>query len=449
MIKLNFLVALLFFCFEVCANSDLDNRLTSAAVEGNIETIKTLINDGANVNFEDEYKHTPLHWAAVQGHAEIIKYLIEKGVNVNVENLDKNTPIHWAAWNGHKEAVKTLIDHGANVNAEDKDKATPLHKAAENGHTDTVKYLVNHGANVTARNNQNKTPLEVALKLGQEGVKLLTKPEKTSKTKNACSQFPRIEPVTSRIIGGDVAEKGEFPWMAALVYMDNFKLSFGCSGTIISEFYVMTAAHCARKRRPPVAVRLGKVNVTDESRSNYQTDYYIANIRRHPNYSSFTKKNDIALLRLTVQIYFTNTIRPACLHTDMGDIDNSTKVIVTGWGITDPEKPNSQSNELLKIKINTMPLSECNTIYTKHDVLKNEEVFHLDIGQYCAYDPAGIKDSCQGDSGGPLQHIPNNDANEATIVAIVSFGNGCGLKLPGIYTRVSHYINWIESVVWP
>ncbi|XP_031617181.1 serine protease persephone-like [Contarinia nasturtii] len=243
--------------------------------------------------------------------------------------------------------------------------------------------------------------------------------------------------------------------MAALGYNDHLKISFGCGGTIISERYIMTAAHCIKAGRPPVLVRLGKIDLTDESPSNYRTNYYIQNFTRHPNYSMNMEKNDIALLRLTKKISFNNNIRPACLHTDMGDIDNRTKLTVTGWGITIPGDPDSQSNLLLKIEINTMPLSECNTTYLNHDTLKTQTVFRdgLDDGQYCAHDLDGqdpfIKDACQGDSGGPLAHIPNNDPNEATIVGIVSFGHSCGLKLPGIYTRVAHYIPWIQSIVWP
>lgn len=57
-------------------------------------------------------------------------------------------------------------------------------------------------------------------------------------------------------------------------------------------------------------------------------------------------------------------------------------------------------------------------------------------------------DTCQGDSGGPLQII-HTKTKMATVVGIVSAGYSCGNALPGIYTRVATFIDWIESYVWP
>lgn len=68
-------------------------------------------------------------------------------------------------------------------------------------------------------------------------------------------------------------------------------------------------------------------------------------------------------------------------------------------------------------------------------------------GQYCAIDPEFKRDSCRGDSGGPLQIF--DKSKTARIVGIVSFGISCGTQLPGIYTRVAHYVDWIASHVWP
>lgn len=108
------------------------------------------------------------------------------------------------------------------------------------------------------------------------------------------------------------------------------------------------------------------------------------------------------------------------------------------------------SNDLLKIDLKTMPLSECNTNLLDYNKNRNQASLRngVDRSQYCAHDPVGKKDSCQGDSGGPLQ-TDHSLANPAKLVGVVSFGIGCGRGRPGIYTRVAHYIDWIGPHVWP
>lgn len=97
-----------------------------------------------------------------------------------------------------------------------------------------------------------------------------------------------------------------------------------------------------------------------------------------------------------------------------------------------------------------MPLADCNTTLLEFNKFRNLAFLQNGISdsQYCAYDPDGEKDSCQGDSGGPLQIVlPKTET--AKVVGIVSFGMGCGIGLPGVYTRVASYVDWIESIVWP
>lgn len=57
------------------------------------------------------------------------------------------------------------------------------------------------------------------------------------------------------------------------------------------------------------------------------------------------------------------------------------------------------------------------------------------------------EDSCQGDSGGPLFKY-NHENGRYFLYGIVSYGVGCGRReYPGIYTRVSHYIDWIRRTI--
>lgn len=98
----------------------------------------------------------------------------------------------------------------------------------------------------------------------------------------------------------------------------------------------------------------------------------------------------------------------------------------------------------------TISLTECNATYLEFNKKANIRALRSGISetQYCAYDPNGVKDSCAGDGGGPLQMVTGDTAT-TKIVGIVSFGVSCGSRLPGIYTRVGSYLDWIESIVWP
>lgn len=105
---------------------------------------------------------------------------------------------------------------------------------------------------------------------------------------------------------------------------------------------------------------------------------------------------------------------------------------------------------LQKVQLKSMPLPECQAKLGEFNERANLAPFRnqIDQSQYCAYDPQGRNDSCQGDSGGPLQYFPGG-TNMAEIVGIVSFGISCGSTLPGLYTRIANYMDWIEPIVWP
>lgn len=106
------------------------------------------------------------------------------------------------------------------------------------------------------------------------------------------------------------------------------------------------------------------------------------------------------------------------------------------------------SNKLMKVTIDMIDYNECNKTFAadvggralKHGVMKY---------QLCAGVMKGGKDTCQGDSGGPLQVILKKPYCMYEIIGVTSFGKFCGFRSsPAIYTRVSHYIKWIESIVW-
>jgi serine/threonine protein kinase len=139
-----------------------NEKLLEASEKGDVEKVKKLLKEGANVNAKGKYGWTPLHMAAKNGHIEVVKLLIENGAYVNAKGNDGYTPLHDAAWNGHIEVVKLLIENGAYVNAESKYGRTPLHMAAITGHIEVVKLLLEHGVDPNIKNNEGKTAIDIA-----------------------------------------------------------------------------------------------------------------------------------------------------------------------------------------------------------------------------------------------------------------------------------------------
>lgn len=104
------------------------------------------------------------------------------------------------------------------------------------------------------------------------------------------------------------------------------------------------------------------------------------------------------------------------------------------------------STGLLKADLTLVANSVCSAGYIGESSL----VDGILPSQICAGDETGERDTCQGDSGGPLQVVTwLNFQRIYHVIGITSFGRGCATTQPGVYTRVSYYLDWIESVVWP
>ena len=122
------------------------NSLHKAAAAGDIEQVKKLISEGANIDAKDKQGRTPLHNAAANGRMEVAELLIEKGANVNALHNSGGTPLHVAVNGGHKEIVELLITKGADINVKNRAGSTPLNNAMNRGYTEIVELLRAHGA---------------------------------------------------------------------------------------------------------------------------------------------------------------------------------------------------------------------------------------------------------------------------------------------------------------
>jgi ankyrin repeat protein len=124
--------------------------LHAAAAEGNIDVVKSLLEQGVDVDSCNEDNRTPLHRAAYKGNVDVVRLLIERGAEVDLRDKFGWIPLHSASRYGHLEVSRILINHGTNVNARQRNHWTPIHFSARNGYLEIAKLLLEHGADVLA-----------------------------------------------------------------------------------------------------------------------------------------------------------------------------------------------------------------------------------------------------------------------------------------------------------
>ncbi|XP_065332837.1 trypsin-1-like [Cloeon dipterum] len=238
-----------------------------------------------------------------------------------------------------------------------------------------------------------------------------------------------------RVVGGVEAVPHSLPWMAILVSQKRNYAPF-CGGSIISDKYILSAAHCHDQNMTveDLKVILGEHDrcLQDKVTGIFSVD----KVLKHPSFRHTDFFADIMLLRLSMRISFNRVIRPICLPPPGSSYENNWAV-VSGWGTQNSSGPLQCS-----LKQTTIPIlsqQEC-ALKSKYP----PSAMHATL--FCAgLLVQGGRDSCQGDSGGPLQLV-HPRSRRYTLVGIVSNGIGCGLpNYPGLYTAVSKFIGWIAA----
>jgi len=258
---------------------------------------------------------------------------------------------------------------------------------------------------------------------------------------------------SDRIYGGGLTYVDEFPWAALLEYRAkrSSQTTYACGGSLISSRYVITAAHCINVGDWELfSVRLGEwdlesdVDCYQDDCADPPIDVPVEQKIRHEGYDpkDGNTANDIALLRLAQPVKSTYFVKPICLPTEpklsaRNKDYTGQSFDVTGWGKTEW---GIKSRYKLAVSVPVVNKAQCNRAYEPNRLTITDK-------QICA-GGGDTKDSCNGDSGGPLmaRDKTSKGVSYMYILGIVSYGpEKCATEgVPGVYTRVSEYIDWIK-----
>ena len=142
-------------------DSDNEKDLITAAYNGDLEYVRELLEDGADIEVETEKDETALMQAAWPGHIEVVKLLLERGAKVDAKDEDGDTSLIKAAYHGRLEVVRLLLAHKARVDLQDDAGYTALIVAAWQNHSEVVRLLLEHGAEVNIKNAAGQSALSI------------------------------------------------------------------------------------------------------------------------------------------------------------------------------------------------------------------------------------------------------------------------------------------------
>ncbi|XP_029909969.1 ovochymase-2 [Myripristis murdjan] len=261
-----------------------------------------------------------------------------------------------------------------------------------------------------------------------------------------------------RVVGGTEATYGSHPWLVSL----QSKGSHFCGGAILTERWIMTAAHCfasvSKEFLDGVRVVVGEFDqrVHDEE----EQVFLIKNISVHEKYKHAVPMSyDIALLELDQRVQLGVHVQPICLPLPNENFLPKTRCVVGGWGRM--KERGRLPAVLREVQLDLVEPARCKYVLQtvrSSTLYQGPERLQPAMTVLCAGPERGGKDACQGDSGGPLVCPGGSGGRRWVALGLTSWGKGCGRSWgnnssrppsrrgsPGVFTDIKLLLPWIKS----
>ncbi|CAF0764492.1 unnamed protein product [Brachionus calyciflorus] len=257
---------------------------------------------------------------------------------------------------------------------------------------------------------------------------------------NDCGVSNRNSKVLTQfsIINGQKATLGSYPWIVSLRFINFNSLSHICAGSIISRQYILTAAHCLRRTDDVNKYVIVSGTVKLDEQVDSEDIFLISKVFRHPFYDPDRGLNDIAVVKLTKPIKYTERVSSVCLpFSNEWEFLINKNVFVAGWGsITGFNEKSALSNDILEAKL---------------QILNKDKCFGLNINFLCALDPKLQSNVCFGDSGGGLVYF-DKLTSKWVLYGVTNYvfqdeEKKCSYEMPSLYAIVPKYLLWINATI--